>query len=91
MSFSFHASGRHLVLQISGLFCASLLTATAPDAAAKQPTALAAGRIAVDTSEGVRIRGSDAIAGVGDWYLSNGTLCAAVLGEEHHGQLVPGG
>jgi hypothetical protein len=52
---------------------------------------LMAGQIGTDTHEGVRARGSDAIAGVGDWVLSNGHLCAAVLGADSEGQLVGGG
>jgi hypothetical protein len=60
-------------------------------ASAAEPASLRAGKIAADTPEAVRIRGSDAIAGLGDWYLSNGTLCAAVLGSEHHGALVQSG
>jgi len=52
---------------------------------------LAAGRIDGTTDESVRIRGSDAIAGLGDWYLSNGILCAAVLGVESEGQLIQTG
>ena len=52
---------------------------------------LAAGRINDTTEESVRIRGSDAIAGLGDWYLSNGVLCAAVLGVESEGQLIQTG
>ncbi len=58
---------------------------------AAEPTSLQAGTIESDTQEAVRVRGSDAIAGIGDWYLSNGTVCAAVLGAQHHGQLIPGG
>lgn len=52
---------------------------------------LAAGQIGLDTPERVRARGSDAIAGIGDWVLSNGFLCAAVLGANSEGQLVVGG
>ncbi|MFP8881641.1 MAG: CehA/McbA family metallohydrolase [Myxococcota bacterium] len=52
---------------------------------------LFAGRIEPDTPERVRARGSDAIAGIGDWALSNGYLCAAVLGADSEGQLVAGG
>jgi hypothetical protein len=37
------------------------------------------------------VSGPDAIAGVGDWVVSNGTLCAAVSDPGHEGYLVPGG
>lgn len=50
-----------------------------------------AGPIGASTPEAVRARGSDAIAGLGDWALSNGVLCAAVLGADSEGQLVAGG
>jgi hypothetical protein len=50
-----------------------------------------AGPIDATTPGAVRIRGSDAIAGLGDWALSNGVLCAAVLGVDSEGQLVAGG
>jgi hypothetical protein len=73
------------------LALALALTVSISTAGAQEKTNLAAGMIASDTPEGVRIRGSDAIAGTGDWFLSNGTLCAAVLGTEHHGILIPGG
>lgn len=72
--------------------CASLwLAAGWSGDVSAAPADLHAGRITPDTPEVLRIRGSDAIAGLGDWYLSNGTICAAILGVEHHGQLVPGG
>jgi hypothetical protein len=37
------------------------------------------------------VGGPDAIAGVGDWVVSNGTLCAAVSDPAHEGYLVPNG
>lgn len=85
-------SRRHCRVQTTRLLCAFLLAIGSwSTGAAGEPRSLRAGRITADTSEVVRIRGSDAIAGLGDWYLANGTLCAAVLGVEHHGQLIPGG
>lgn len=73
------------------LFSSPSTAGASSPAPASEPASLRAGKITPDTPEAVRIRGSDAIAGLGDWYLSNGTLCAAVLGTEHHGTLVPSG
>jgi hypothetical protein len=38
-----------------------------------------------------RVGGHDAIAGVGDWLLSNGVLCAAISGADHQTGLSLGG
>ncbi|MFT5441471.1 MAG: hypothetical protein ACI8W3_000512 [Myxococcota bacterium] len=67
-----------------------LLSAIATNAASNE-LAHQAGEITASTPEGVRARGLRAVAGLGDWYLSNGLICAAVQGTEHHGQLIPGG
>ena len=75
----------------SGVGVALWLCIVSASSAYAQPAAFHAGRITPDTTEPLRIRGSDAIAGLGDWHISNGTLCAAIQGTEHHGQLVPGG
>ncbi|MDP6978383.1 MAG: CehA/McbA family metallohydrolase [Myxococcota bacterium] len=37
------------------------------------------------------IQGSDAIAGLGDWVLGNGVVCASVLGTKSEGQLIETG
>ncbi len=53
---------------------------------------LFAGRIDERNFERRAVRGPDAIGGVGDWALSNGTLCAVVSDPSHEGELsVTGG
>lgn len=75
-----------------GLWVAAVSTTGAlASAQAAEPPELHAGRITADTPDAVRIRGTDAIAGLGDWYLTNGTLCAAVLGNQHSGILITAG
>ena len=45
------------------------------------------GQIDAQTDIGYYSAGADAIAGEGDWYLSNGTLCAVVSGVDHESGL----
>ena len=40
-------------------------------------------RLNEDNIEDLQPAGPDAIAGLGDWVLSNGTLCAAISAIEH--------
>ena len=35
--------------------------------------------------------GPDAVGGIGDWFFSNGTLCAVISDVDHEGQLSPKG
>jgi len=48
---------------------------------------LVAKRITVENAADTIKTGPDAIGGIGDWYLSNGTLCAVVSDIEHESEL----
>jgi len=50
-----------------------------------------AGRITADNFATRAVGGPDADAGIGDYFLSNGTLCAAVSHPEHEGPITPSG
>lgn len=52
---------------------------------------LVAERITDDNAATHRVGGPDADGGVGDWFLSNGTLCAVVSAPEHESALTPNG
>lgn len=52
------------------------------------PTAL---QLSADNVVQMQPQGPDAIAGIGDWLLSNGTLCATVSDIEHETGLTPWG
>ncbi|MCB9722712.1 MAG: CehA/McbA family metallohydrolase [Spirochaetaceae bacterium] len=54
-------------------------------------TPLVAERITAGTDPALRVGGVDAEAGVDDWLLSNGTLCAAISDPTHESPLVPRG
>ena len=71
--------GRCLLL-LSSLTAASQLVA--------MPKAF---QIEADRVSGLDRHGPDAVAGVGDWWLSNGLLCAAVADIDHDAGLVVGG
>lgn len=43
-------------------------------------------RITADNAEQLIRQGPDAIGGIGDWWISNGTLCAVISDEEHEGE-----
>lgn len=72
-----------LVLPLS-----AVLPATAADAA---PGELAAGRISFESFPTRQVGGPDADAGLGDWYLGNGTICAAISDPAHESPLSPRG
>lgn len=61
--------------------------AGAPSAAGE----LIAARITADNFATHHVGGPDADAGIGDWFLSNGTLCAALSDIEHESALTPYG
>ena len=63
---------------------AATLIAASPSFAAPS-----AGRINAENFEARAVRGPDADAGIGDYYLSNGTLCASVSAPDHEGALSP--
>jgi len=52
---------------------------------------LVAGRITSENFDARRVGGPDSDAGIGDWYLGNGTLCAAISDPSHEGPLTPQG
>ncbi len=68
-----------------------LALAFALPAGASNRSDLFAGEITNETPASRIIQGSDAIAGLGDWYLGNGVVCAAVLGTSSEGQLIETG
>jgi len=51
----------------------------------------AAGRITSDNFATRAVGGPDADAGIGDYFLSNGTICAAVSAPDHEGAISPKG
>ncbi|MBK7947897.1 MAG: CehA/McbA family metallohydrolase [Deltaproteobacteria bacterium] len=70
-----------------------LPTTAAPRANAtdEAPGALAAGRISFESFEARQVGGPDADAGLGDWFLGNGTICAAISDPAHESPLSPRG
>ncbi|MBY0398715.1 CehA/McbA family metallohydrolase [Myxococcota bacterium] len=52
---------------------------------------LAAGRISFESFAARQVGGPDADAGIGDWFLGNGTICAAVSDPAHESPLSPRG
>ena len=50
-----------------------------------------AARITADNFDTHHVGGPDAIAGIGDWFISNGTLCAAVSNPDHMTAIAPQG
>lgn len=63
---------------------AAVLTAAS---GAQGESALFAARLDAANLDALRVRGPDADAGLGDWALGNGTLCAAVSDGAHEGHL----
>ncbi|MEZ4330859.1 MAG: CehA/McbA family metallohydrolase [Myxococcota bacterium] len=66
---------------------ATLLAGATPAARAE----LAAGRLSAATFAEHAVGGPDADAGIGDWFLGNGTLCAALSDPDHESPLTPRG
>lgn len=58
---------------------------------AAQGADLFAGRIDEQNASQRLVGGPDAVGGIGDWALSNGTLCAVVADPEHEGYVLPTG
>ncbi len=67
---------------LAGLVCALALLA-GTSARAEGPAPLFAERLTPENVERLRVGGPDAVAGVGDWALGNGVLCAAVADAAH--------
>ena len=55
------------------------------------PSLLRAEQIKPETFDSFPRGGPDSIAGLGDWWLSNGKICVAVSGVDHHAGIVAGG
>lgn len=53
--------------------------------------ALLAERITRDNFATQHVGGPDSDAGIGDWFLSNGTICAAISDPEHESAMTPRG
>ena len=66
----------------------ALLLVLAAGAAVGQPVA---GRLTAENIAARRVGGPDADAGIGDWFLGNGTLCAAISDPAHESPLAPTG
>ena len=63
----------------------------APAASAESASTLVAERITASRFEALSVGGPDSDAGVGDYALSNGTLCTAIAAPEHETFLSPVG
>ncbi|MBW2231453.1 MAG: PHP domain-containing protein [Deltaproteobacteria bacterium] len=74
----------------SSLLWLALLTLL-PGAAHAAGTELFAERLTADNIERLRVGGPDAIAGIGDWAIGNGVICAAVSSPDHESVLSDGG
>ena len=61
------------------------------DAAHRRGGHLIAAQITAENFATHHVGGPDADAGLGDWFLSNGTLCAAISNPDHESPLVPTG
>lgn len=55
------------------------------------PSLLRAEQIKLETFDSFPRGGPDSIAGLGDWWLSNGKICVAVSDVNHHAGIVAGG
>lgn len=70
---------------------AEFLTDEAKAAAQQSPSLLRVAQIRADNLDSFPRAGPDATAGIGDWWLSDGTLCAAVSDVNHDAGIVAGG
>lgn len=52
---------------------------------------LVAARITAENFDAYHVGGPDADAGIDDWFLSNGTICAAISDPNHEGAISPRG
>lgn len=68
-----------------------LLLAMLPLLPAAAHSELIAEQITAERYEVLRVGGPDAIAGVGDWALGNGTLCAAISDPSHESSMTDQG
>ncbi len=78
--------------RFGGLVAAALLgLALAPPPALSGETGLHAVRVTQANAAGLLLGGPDAIGGIGDWALGNGTLCAVISDSAHESILSAGG
>ncbi len=78
-----HAPVKRLLLAgLAALLCALALPATAETIAA---------RITPENFATHHVGGPDADAGVGDWFLGNGSICAAISDPSHESAVTPAG
>ena len=78
--------------RFGGLVAAALLgLALAPPPALSGETGLHAVRVTQANAAGLLPGGPDAIGGIGDWALGNGTLCAVITDSPHESILSAGG
>ena len=71
--------------RFAATFIATLLAGAAPTPA--EPSVLFAGQITSENAATRTLQGPDAIGGVGDWALSNGSLCVVVSDPSHESVL----
>jgi len=76
---------------VSRSILANAVALLIPFAASAAAAELSAGRIDLGNAHQRLVGGPDAIGGVGDWALSNGTLCAVVADPAHEGYVLPTG
>ena len=69
------------------LALAVALTLGSPASGADSNAQLFAARLVPENFEGFRVGGVDAVAGIDDWALGNGEVCAAIAGLEHESML----
>ncbi len=81
-------------LRRSGRIARGLLALLAAVALQPPPEAIAkpfAGRITAANHARLSVGGPDAVGGIGDWALTNGTLCAVVSDPSHEGDIATTG
>lgn len=80
-------------LGVAALFLSSSFCVAETDTAALSSVQLPlrAEKISADNIAALPRSGPDAIAGIGDWWLTNGILCVAVSDVGHHAGIVSGG
>ncbi len=69
----------------------ALLAASSARADDEPSPSLVAARITAENFATHHVGGPDADAGIDDWFLSNGTICAAVSDPEHESAITPRG
>ncbi len=75
MSVSFQAVGKYTSIFAAAVMCSSHSAIAHESSSDFHP---AAARVTMDNAAAYRVGGMDSQGGLGDWFLSNGTLCAIV-------------